>query len=40
MIDYNNKGKGKQVKETVPLWSKDWLFPATKRFRVRYEAEV
>lgn len=26
MIDYNNTGQGKQVKEAIPPWSKDWLF--------------
>ena len=28
IYDYN-KSKGKQVKETVPTWSQNWLFPAT-----------
>jgi len=26
MIDYNNTGQGKRVKEAIPPWSKDWLF--------------
>ena len=25
MCDYNNKSNGKQVKETVPTWSQNWL---------------
>ena len=29
MYDYNNKSNGKQVKETVPSWSQNWLFSAT-----------
>ena len=29
MCDYNNKSNGKQVKETVPTWSQQWLFPVT-----------
>ena len=29
MYDYNNKSNGKQVKETVPTWSQNWLFSAT-----------
>ena len=29
MYDYNNKSNGKQVKETVPTWSQNWLFPST-----------
>lgn len=28
MYDYNNKNNKKQVKETVPAWSQNWLFPA------------
>ena len=28
MYDYNNKSSGKQVKETVPTWSQNRLFPA------------
>ena len=27
--DYNNKSNVKQVKETVPTWIQNWLFPAT-----------
>ena len=29
MRDYNNKSNGEQVKETVPTWSQQWLFPIT-----------
>ena len=29
MYDYNNKSKGKQVKEAVPTWSQNCLFPVT-----------
>ena len=25
LYDYNNKNNGKQVKETVPTWSQNWL---------------
>ena len=26
LYDYNNKSNEKQVKETVPTWSQNWLF--------------
>ena len=26
-IHQNNRNNGKQVKETVPTWSQNWLFP-------------
>jgi len=29
MFDYNKKSNKKQVRETVPTWSQNWLFPAT-----------
>ena len=29
MYDYNNKSNEKQVKETVPTWNQNQLFPAT-----------
>ena len=30
MYDYNNKSKGKEVKESVPTGSQNWLFLARK----------
>ena len=29
LYDYNNKSNEKQVKETVPTWSQNWLFLST-----------
>ena len=29
MYDYSNNSNEKQVKETVPIWSQKWIFPAT-----------
>ena len=29
MFDYKNKSSERHVKETVPIWSQNWLIPAT-----------
>ena len=40
MYDYNNKSSEKQVKETVPTWSHNLLFPAGCRLWGRTESET
>ena len=40
MYDYNNKSDGKQVKETVPTWSQNWLSPAAPLYPPIYSVSL